>query len=736
MSLLAELKRRNVFRVGIAYIVFGWLVLQVADIVFPALGLPEWTITLVIVLLAIGVLPTLFFAWVYELTPEGLKKESEVDRTASITHQTAKKLDIAVIILLVFGIGFVVFYDRGAVTPPAAEIPSTAYAGDKAESSPAPDESAPESEEPEDHSIAVLPFVNLSTDPEQEFFSDGLAESLLHMLAQVRDLRVAARTSSFRFKDHTGDIAEIGEQLKVAHVLEGSVRRAGDTVRVTAQLIKADNGYNLWSGTYDREMDDIFGIQDEIATHVVEALKVALLGETRERISSLDTNNPEAYEEYLRGRQKLAINTHTSLPESRAHFQRALELDPDYVLALISLGQVNLRMSNTGVISSVEAVRRNEPIAERILELDPDSAPARAMSAWRLFFGDATVDKALRAFQEAYELDPDNDFVAEEYARVLDWTGNEARSIAVAKRALQRDPVSPELHMRLAFAHMGIEEWEQAMLHVERMATLEPDNPNAPGILARIYGRTGQWAKAIEAIRRARELDPDDYELPADEAMYFLAVGDGETADSLLRKSSSMRPDGFLPMAGQALAAYRRGNLEEAGELALKLMRSDLEPRQWGLFAVPMIARDHALNTGNHEAYLEAMQDWWSIDLREPEPQSRLDARFTLQTAFVARAQRLEAEADNALEAVKQYQERIDDPRLDLPIAIAEQNADNTIAALNRWLEAGIGWQWWLILNSPTMDFARGDPRFRQIEQRIEAHVREQRAAVGELEAS
>ncbi len=275
MSLFEELKRRNVFRVGIAYGVVAWLVLQVADIVLETLAAPDWTMKALLALLLIGFPVALLFAWAFEVTPEGIKRESEVDRSHSITHQTGRKLDRTIIAVLVIAVGYFAV-DKFFLRPEAATVSGPDVA--VSEANPAvPAESEPHvtaaGAAPE-KSIAVLPFVNLSSDPEQEFFSDGISEELLNVLAQYPDLRVAARTSSFQFKGQNKDVGEIAKLLKVKHILEGSVRKAGNQLRITAQLIEAENGYHLWSQTYDRTLEDVFAIQDVFSAVFGEALRV------------------------------------------------------------------------------------------------------------------------------------------------------------------------------------------------------------------------------------------------------------------------------------------------------------------------------------------------------------------------------------------------------------------------------------------------------------------------------
>jgi TolB-like protein len=293
MSLFDELKRRNVFRVGFAYLVLGWVLLQVVDVVLPILELPDWVARLVLLLLSVGFPIVLIFAWAFELTPEGIKREKDVDRSQSITPQTGRKLDRVVIGILAVAV-IVLLLDRFRETRVTNVTEPENVSGPIV----VPDSDSTRAET----SIAVLPFLNMSDDENNEYFSDGISEELLNVLVRIEGLRVPSRTSSFNFKGSDKNIAEIGRELKVDHVLEGSVRKAGDRIRVTAQLIDVKTDTHLWSDSYTRQVDDIFAVQDEIAKAIVTALQITLSGEEQNSISSHSTSNVAAYNKYLQGR--------------------------------------------------------------------------------------------------------------------------------------------------------------------------------------------------------------------------------------------------------------------------------------------------------------------------------------------------------------------------------------------------------------------------------------------------
>lgn len=314
-KLFDELKRRNVVRVGIAYIILGWVVLQVGDVLFDMFGTPDWVGKTLAVLLALGFPFACLFAWAFELTPEGIKKTKEVDHSRSITHSTGRRLDRVIIIALVVALGYFI-WERQTLVDPEAPVTETGSI---------------------DRSIAVLPFVNMSSDQEQEWFADGLTEEILNALARTPDLLVASRTSSFQYKGQNTDISAIAKALGVAHVLEGSVRRGGDRLRVTAQLIRAHDGFHLWSETFDRAPEDVIAIQEDVAFEIANALDTAMDPEALKQMVSAGTSSVSAYEAYLEGLAHGGRSGATGDPVdwgAALHaFERATEIDPNFAEA-------------------------------------------------------------------------------------------------------------------------------------------------------------------------------------------------------------------------------------------------------------------------------------------------------------------------------------------------------------------------------------------------------------------
>jgi len=334
-------------RVGVAYIVIGWLLIQVAEFAFENFGAPEWVLKTFTVVILLGLPIALFFAWAFELTPEGVKREKDVDRSQSITPLTGRKLDFVIIGALVVALGYFV-WERQAPVDPAGSSEEASLAGAEPTSV----------DGPAVRSIAVLPFINMSSDKEQEWFSDGLTEEILNALARTPDLLVAARTSSFKFKGTGEDIQAVAKALGVAHVLEGSVRRARDRLRVTAQLIRASDGFHLWSQTYDRDPEDVISIQEDVAVEIATALETAMDPEALNNMVSAGTNSVEAYNAYLKGLAYDASTISTGdayvFLSARDAFKRAIQLDPRFAYAYWELANFwSGQLQTTNIVSGI-----------------------------------------------------------------------------------------------------------------------------------------------------------------------------------------------------------------------------------------------------------------------------------------------------------------------------------------------------------------------------------------------
>jgi TolB-like protein/tetratricopeptide (TPR) repeat protein len=473
LSLFNELKRRNVFRVGIAYIVMAWLVLQVSDVILNNITAPGWVFHVLLLFLAIGFPFAVFFAWAFELTPEGLKKEKDVDRSKSITRVTGRKLDYVMIAVLVLALGYFTF-DKFVLDPSRdaelVQATTEAVAEQATESGKA---------DAADKSIAVLPFVNMSNDPEQEYFSDGISEELLNVLAQFPGLQVAARTSAFQFKGQNRDIAGIAQQLHVNHVLEGSVRKSGNRLRITAQLIDAESGFHLWSETYDRELDDIFAIQDEISAAIGDALKIELklgIGEHGVALPSIPAASTAlAYEYYLKGRQLMNQRSRNGLEEAVTALERSLELDeryaPSHAQLAIAITLLRKGGGSYGDFSMEEVLVRAMPHVDRAFELNANLAEAFAAKSLIANF-QGNYPESLKNSEKALALNPS-------YVDVINWryitfmyTGQWTQASEIMDHMMAVDPLSiiGQMNYVALLARTGrFEEAERAADELEKL---------------------------------------------------------------------------------------------------------------------------------------------------------------------------------------------------------------------------------------------------------------------------
>ena len=500
MSFIAELKRRNVLRVGTAYIVAAWLVIQVVETLFPIYGLGDGAIRVVITLLAIGLVPTVIFAWAFELTPEGLKRDSEVDHSQSIAPGAGRKLDRMIMVVLALALGFFAF-DKFVLEPQReAALQEQKVAAVEAARQQGRVEALIESYG--DNSIAVLPFVNMSDDAGNEYFSDGISEELLNLLARIPELRVVSRTSAFYYKDKNIKLDKVAAELNVAHILEGSVRKAGDRVRITAQLIEARSDTHLWSETYDRRLDDIFAIQDEIALMVVDQLKITLLGEA----PHVDQADPEAYALQLQARALGRQRTPEGYEQAVVLYQQALALDPGYATAWTALAMTYINQAIIGQRSYGEGYSLARDAVDRALALDPDYALAHSGLGWIAMRRDGDLAAAAGHFRQALALAPaDPDILGDTSALAIS-LGRLEQAIAVSEYMSAQDPVNPTAHGNLGFCYLYAERPDDAIASFRRALQL------SPGYRAARYGIGLALLKKGEAEAALAEMQEEPSE--------------------------------------------------------------------------------------------------------------------------------------------------------------------------------------------------------------------------------
>lgn len=445
MSFISELKRRNVFNVAITYLVASWLLLQIVDVLTPILDLPGSVGKVVFLLLVVGLIPALIFSWVYEMTPEGLQRDSVLTPDPATSRETAKKLNGVTIILLLIVAGIVVI-DR--IIPETVEQPdnTSVELENNGQVMTTPEQPSAIGESTvrvnSQQSVAVIPFVNISDDEANEYFSDGISEELLNALARIQHLRVPSRTSSFTFKGSDKKLSDIGRELGVEHILEGSVRKSGNRIRVSAKLIAVETDTHLWSATYTRELDDIFAVQDEIANAIVDALRLTLSGADRERLGQHSTDNVHAYNQYLIGRHLWNKRTPQSLQAAIGHLREAVTLDAEYDEAWVALADTYVVMPESYAGSIETAFPLAREAVNKALAINPDSARALAVSGSYKSTYDYDWTGANLDFERAVMLEPGYATAHQWYGEILNIQGRIDDALWQLQLARKADPVS------------------------------------------------------------------------------------------------------------------------------------------------------------------------------------------------------------------------------------------------------------------------------------------------------
>jgi TolB-like protein/Tfp pilus assembly protein PilF len=578
MSLADELRRRNVLRVLFAYLVVGWLLTEVLTTILPELGAPAWAPRMVILAFALGFLPATVLPWLYELTPDGIKRESDIakkpdDRTTSKIFDYAAIAATVVLVLVIAVLGA-----RQTTDEPQHSGTPVAQA-----------------------SVAVLPFVNMTGDERNDYFSDGLTETLLHMLAQIPDLQVAARTSSFAFRGQSVTIGEVAKALNVAHILEGSVQLAGNRVRITAQLIRAADGFHLWSSSFDRDFDDIFKIQDEIATEVGTALSASILGtEQQATVAGVGTESPDAYDLYLQALGERAKFSYGGLQAAEDLLKAALSIDPAYDDAKTELALNYLHQLETGLMGREEAVARAEAMAAQVLAGNPDDMTAEAIRLYVANMDSGDGDAVLRAIEQLEELvssKPSNYTIRLLLAQLFERVGHYDQALIVQLEALQNDPLNPRIQFELGQLYLGLGRPQDARAALQKSLELEPEQPNVYARLAQAAMQSGDGVAAVKNLLRAMEVDARDYELPGSLALTLYDLGLVEQGDDFRNRVLAIAPTSEIVYEIDMRRGVSTGDEPAAVEAARRAVEDDISERRGGYSrAVELLLRSAIKN--------------------------------------------------------------------------------------------------------------------------------------------
>jgi len=536
-NFFAELKRRNVYKVAVAYAVVAWLLMQVASQIFPFFEIPNWAVRLVVLLLVIGFPIALIIAWAFEVTPEGIKRTEAADAAGQRSRGGAWIYIVLIGAALSVGLFFVGRYTAGRATPRHGEA-ATAVPG---------------------KSIAVLPLLNESGDPRDEYFSDGLSEELIAALAQINGLKVIGRSSSFRFKDRHEEPKAIGEKLGVSTLLEGTVRKQDDRVRIVAELINAADGIELWTRTFDRELKDIFAVQEEIARAVAESLKVTLLGSQDRPAQRGAPSNVEAHNAYLQGHFHFQRRNLEDYRKAVGYFDQAIQLDPDYALACAERSEAWTFIGDlTGQREPAWSKARSD--AERAVAIAPALAEARAALGWVRFFVDWKFAEGLSDLKRAKELSPSNPTANDLLARVILYLGRLDEAERQARHAVELDPLSVIAQGNLARVLLFAGKLDEADAAARKAAELQPTSASSH-----------RWQVVAAVLRGDRETALGEAQLEPDEGYrrFELALaqqiqGDRQAANAAL---ADLIANGRDNLAYQIAEVYAvRGEKDKAFE--------------------------------------------------------------------------------------------------------------------------------------------------------------------------
>jgi TolB-like protein/Tfp pilus assembly protein PilF len=492
----------------------------------------------------------------------------------------------------------------------------------------------------------VLPFVNMSNDDDNEYFSDGLTETLLHMLAQIPDLKVAARTSSFAFKEQNKSIQEIAAALGVAHILEGSVQRAGDSVRITAQLIRASDGFHVWSSNYDRTLENIFEIQDEIAQKVGFELSESLLGASNQQLAGVQTTNPDAYDLYLQARREQATGSYGGLKAAEDLLKGALLIDPDFVEAKTELATCYIHQLETGLMDQQDAFPDAMAITEQVLAAQPNNVVAQAIRTYVDAMANETrgeagaLPGAVAMLEQLVATEPGELQVRILLVRAYERLQQQEKSLPVLQEALRADPFNPRIHYELGTLNLELRDFDEARVALETSLEIEPAQPNAYSALAGISRQSGDGVGFVKYFLKALEVDPRDHELPGILADFLYGLELIEEGDDFRERVMAIAPTSEIAYRIDLLRAVWTGDEEDAVANAHRAIEDEVDDRYFAYGgAVEYLVRS-AIANGTLEAELEWLEqrapEIFNISSTAVPPKYRRAQRFAFDAWYVA----------------------------------------------------------------------------------------------------
>jgi len=733
MSFFAELKRRNVVKVAMLYLVASWVILQVADVLFDAMELPSTWVRGILAVLILGFPIVLVVSWVYEMTPEGIKREKDIDRSQSITPQTGRKVSILTVVLLVVAIAIVVtdrFVPRSAapVATETAETGGPPAAPDPAQL--AAEKFAP----PLDRSVAVLPFANRSAREEDAYFVDGIHDDILTQLARIGSLTVISRTSVEKFRNSSQSMKEIGAILGVKTILEGGVQRAGDRVRINVQLIDVDTDAHLWAETYDRELTtaNIFAIQSEISQSIAESLKATLSPEEKAQIETAQTGNMAALEAYFRGRQAMAKRTSASLAEAELQFKKAIEFDPEYALAYVALADTYSLQAGYSGLPENEYKALAEPLIDKALALNDSLGEAYISQVGLRQVDDANTEALYR---KGIALAPSYVSGHQWYGNFLSRTGRHAEALAELEEAARLDPLSAIVRIGIGGANERLGRLREARDDYLAALRIDPDFAVAHNSLALLAVFTGHLDEAVVQIRKAVALDPGNPNNHQVLAVLWDVLGSAPQADRAIPGIESVDPSGYFSAWASAFIYANRGDLPAARIQADKAIALNPDDPMM-LFILGL----SDLDAGHPEIAVSRFEEALPTLADAQDPVVDITNYDTaIRFAYLLRSAGEKERADLLLERALAVTETM--PRMgpsgygsaDVKIYALQGQKERALGALRLAVDEG----WLLIFGSDReLEPLHDEPEYQSIVAEIDAELAAQRQRVLQMEAN
>jgi len=697
------------------------------------LNLPESVGRLVFLLLLVGFPLAMFFAWAYELTPEGLKKEKDVDRSESVTHLTGRKFDFAIIGLMAVAILYLVL-DNYVLDKAPSEVADEVAQESKA----APSERV--------KSIAVLPFRNRSAVAEDAYFVDGIHDDILTQLAKLSSLdKVISRTSMEQYRETTKPMPQIGRELGVATILEGGVQRAGDRVRINVQLIDADADEHLWAETYDRQLtvENIFTIQSEIATAIVEALRVTLSAEERENLVAVPTDNMAALESYFLGKERLEKRTTSSFAEAIDYFQTAIDFDPNFALAFVGLANGYAVHATSAGLSLAEELPKAKAIVLKALDLDDRLGEAYTVLG-SIEARTNNYSAAEAAFLRAIALNPGSANAYNSYCRLLGaYWGRNADALPLCERALELDPLSLIVNVNHGSILGALGRPEEAQSQFRRVIEIDPGYSTAYEAMGDLYwSANAQLDEAVRWYRQAIESDPGRTNLLAWLGEIYLDLGDPDQAEYWISRAINRGPADASANFGMAGLNLYRGDYAAASEYARKAFKSSGLPEPW-IELTPI--RDHELRAGRYADARALYDENYPVLLNDEKPEiTFLNYRPAIDLALVLMRTGEQERANLLLNLALQYIRTVPTESFwysgygiaDVQIYALQGDNRKALSSLRQAIDKGWrAWWWYDLKHDPNLESIRDQPEFQTMVKEIEADMAEQLARVREWDA-